>query len=618
MGLGSLGRVTYGPVIFNGPTLQTRSLQQNVRLDAAGRGRTWTEYTIVLRLLIGGQQGKTDQDVTFIRQALQRPGQAFTYSDLGYGPLNLNLGIGDAMWGPLTKSLDWEPLGNGKAGWLTWQVRVAVACDLGGPFGTAAPFIELLYNYDVNIDDAGYTTRRINVTGRINAPRRSVATIAGGGITVNNTELTDTADSYRERLAPPLLPGFRRTYPNWNLDESKAVVRGEILDEELGLNFLPPGVAVGNASHEVSSSSQGLALWQSTITADFELAKASPIDQFDLCSYFIGTLVRDRIQATAAAIGNKSGAIVPLSLRMREDDIYGRPTASFAFSYSFTQELKDIFGATGLWRPVPGSNWHSWAASMTAGPANTRGYAQIRLMPTDDSIVEGCGGRMPGIFNTPTAVRTNPPPLGPILTGTPQPRDRELRGTRIPFPEPEPANSYVDYETWIWMEVDSAVVPVRPLPTITPPVLNVSLTGNPFAQAGNSQQGANNFFDVIKAGLNAVVPDGFRPAQPQPPNVARMFAPQQRAEPLTYVFLRGHAVRYGYPVPIPGLTDYCGVVPVLACRLDMGEGYGHGMVKAASEKPIYMAKWNLRYLLPGGMTPFFFPPPIPNPLLNKS
>lgn len=618
MGLSSLGRVGYGPVVFNGPSLQTKSIQQVVRLDAANRGRTWTEYTLALRLLIGGQAGKTDQTVAFIRNALQTPGQAFTYQDMGYGPLTLNIGLGEPIWGPLTKTLDWEPLGNGKAGWLTWQVRVAIACDQGAPTGSAAPFIELLYGYDTQLDAAGYTTRRISVMGRIPSVRL--------GLGINNKELGATADDFREKLSPPLLPGFRRTYPSWGIDEGKTVIRGEIVDEELGLNFLPPGVAVGDASHEVSSSSQGLAMWQATISADFELAKASPIDQFDLCSYFIGTLCQDRIKATAAKIGRNSNAIVPLSLKMREDEIFGRLRASFAFSYSFTQPLKEIFDATGLWRPVPGSNWTTWAASMTGGPANPRGYAQMRLLPIDDSIVEGCGGRMPGIFTSSAAnLRTNPPPNGPIIPGIPQNHDRELRATLTPFPEPLPENSYLSYESWIWLEVDSAVVPVRPLPTAVPQRINAELTGTPFGVA-TSNQGANNFMDAIYAGLATAlpskVPDSFLSravaAVPGAVDVLRAFAPQQRAAPLTYVFLRGHAVRYGFPVPIPGLTDYCGQQPVLACRLDMGEGYGHGIMRAANEKPIYMAKWNLRYLLPGGGKAFFFPPAIPNPMLDKS
>lgn len=609
MALSSLGTLRYGGVNLNGPRVLTKSVTQIPRMDAAGRGRTWTDYTIVLRLMLAGvatglvSRNSNDGNVTVIRTLLQQPGLPLFYTDKGYGPLVINVaGVKDCIWGPITKELAFESLGAGNACYLDWQVKVAIPCDNGVPKGTAAPFIELLYSVDYGGDAAGYTTRRISVTGRIPSTRFGVS-----------KELYGTADDWREKLAPPLVPGFRRTYPSWSIDEAKTTLRGEIVDEELGVNFLPPGVALGSARQEVTSASQGLALWQSTITAEFELEKNSPIDQFDLTSYFIGTLCKDRIAATAAAIGKNSNAIVPLSLRMSEDEIFNRLKAAFSFTYSFTQPLKDIFGATGLWRPIPGSSWSNWASTMLNGPANPRGYAEMRILPSDDSIVDGCGGRTPGIFTDNGTIPV--PEDGPIIVGLPINTDRELRGTKNSFPDPQPENSYLIYESWVWLEVDSGVVPVRVLPKAPANGLNQVLTANPFLAVGSTGT-KSNWFDAF---LDAIdVMPGIVPLIPPVGIVPPAFKPQQRVQPLVYVFLSGYAMRYGFPVPIPALTKYCGVAPVLSCRLDMGEGYGHGIRRAANEKPIYMAKWNLRYLLPGGMQGWFFPPAPPNPLLDQS
>ena len=240
----------------------------------------------------------------------------------------------------------------------------------------------------------------------------------------------------------------------------------------------------------------------------------------------------------------------------------------------------------------------------------------MALVPTDDSIVDGFGGRLPGIFTDGPAVPIPPTiPDGGIGDVV---QDRVLNGTPFPFPDPTPDNSYLTYECWIWLETESGVVAVRPLPTRPPFTVNQLLTGNPFI----SNTGLiENFIDVINDVIGKMPPNvPLGPNGPSGPNgsagPAALF--QQRTAPLTYVFLRGHAVRYGFPVPIPALTDYCGVAPVLSCRLDRGEGYGHGIKRAANQKPIYLATWNLRYLLPGGMQPFFFPPAIPNPMLDSS
>lgn len=605
----SFGNVGYGNIALNGSNVRTKSVRSVPRMDAAGRGRTWYEHTINLQLKIGGDI-RTDAAVLAMRKTLQTPGLPFSYSDRGYGPLRVNIAqpATDAIWGPIPKELGWQPLGGGCGCIIDWQVSVAIARDFGISIGTAGQAIELLYSVAFDQDDAGYTTRRISVMARVPGTRI--------GLGFNNKELLGTADEYRDLLAPPLIPGFKRTYPTWVIDESKTVLHGEIVDEELGFNFLPEGVANGQADQDIASTSQGLALWQATINGSFELIKDSPVDELSVAGWFIGTVCKDRIQSTAKALGKNAGAIVPLSLRMREPEIFGRRKVAVSLSYSFTQELKDIFGVTGLWRPVPGSNWLRWAASMTSGPADPRGFAQIRLLPTDDSIVDGNGGRMPGIFTGTPFVPL--PPNGPIIEGVPeQVQERVLRAVKNAFPDPQPANSFLVYECWIWLETESGVVPIRPLPVRAPTIVNQVLTANPFEAARGSGWLGANFFDAFndtKQKMPPNVPSAVAAVQ----NVADALLPQQRVAPQAYVFLRGHAMRYGFPVPIPALTDYCGVAPVLACRLDSGEGYGHGIFRAGNDKPIYMAKWNLRYLLPGGQKGFWFPPAIPNPLLDNS
>ena len=349
-------------------------------------------------------------------------------------------------------------------------------------------------------------------------------------------------------------------------------------------------------------------MWQATINAEYELIKAAPVNQLETAKHFIGTIVKDRVSAIASSLGKNSNTIVPMSLRMRDPEIYGRRKSTFSFTFSYTQTLANILSTTGLWRPVPGSNWGRWAQSMQVGPANPRGFSGLELSPGDDSILDGCGGKIPPVFTNVTQLVANPP-TGPTGIGgfdnTQGPIPRELRNF---FPEPTPEASWLLYDCWVWIEVDSGTIPVRQLPKKPAKNIMQRLLQNPF-----------DALDVLPTAW-----DLFNGAMPRvPPVVGNPFGgaggkldnPQQRVKPLMFVYLYGRAARYGFPIPVPSLTKFGGAVPVMACRLDRGEGYGHGITYSAGAAPIYGATWNLRYQIPDPPKGFY-PPDIPNPILN--
>ena len=194
---------------------------------------------------------------------------------------------------------------------------------------------------------------------------------------------------------------------------------------------------------------------------------------------------------------------------------------------------------------------------MLNGPANTRGYAQIAPQPFDDSIVDGYGGRFPGIFTN--SLPATPPAPGPILVGVPDPATaaRELRTMALgaAFPPPTPEASYLHYESWVWIEVDSGVVPVRPLPPRAPLTTNQLLTGSPFAGPVGPLNRAS-FFDVINDAIGGLMP-AFVPGGLGGPAVF-LAPPQQRSLPVTFVD------RVGPSAASAGA--------VFAARLDRGTG----------------------------------------------
>lgn len=605
MALSSLGRLEYNGVNFNGPFMLTRGVRSHPVMDSSNRTKSYTVHEVTAKLTLTGRP--TDAAVLAARRALTTPGRPLRYQDKGFGPLALNVGgAQDVVWGPTPRELSFRPLGGGNACELVWSVSVAlVDCDgenelRAGGGGAAFDGLEMNFAAAFDVDDAGYTTRTLTVSLKVPGVR------AGR----DGKQLALTADQYRELLAPPQVPGFRRRYGPWQIDEAKTHLSGEVIDVELGANYPPPWVANLEASHTVSSNVMGLATWMGTVSATYELIKAAP-SYADPVKHFLGVIVRDRLAATAAAVGKNANAIIPLGLEMTEPEVYGRRKASFRFTYSFNQQLKDILGATGLWRIVPGSDWKLWSASMAAGPANPRGFAQMILNPGDDAIYDSCGGQTPPIFQS-GGSPVPAPPVGPSVVGRLPPDPglgrNELIGM-IPGVEPTPETSWWFYECWLWVEVDAGTIPVRPLPVAKPKRPLQQLLDNPFLRANPAAQA----FDALAGGF----PLGGRGGNPfEPPPRGGKLDVQQRVYPTTYVYLRGRCFRHGFPVPIPQLVALDGATPILACRLDRGEGFGHGVVMQTGAAPLYGAQWNLRYHVPD-VPADWFPPLPPNPILAR-
>src|SRR5205085_5803512 len=108
--------------------------------------------------------------------------------------------------------------------------------------------------------------------------------------------MMDSPDAYREEIAPRLLPGFART-STWDIDESKTVITGTIVDTQLGPNAPPAWVTVATASHSYNSvpGSMG-SRWTGTLKADFEVGRP---DDIALAAQAYFALLKDRLASAA-------------------------------------------------------------------------------------------------------------------------------------------------------------------------------------------------------------------------------------------------------------------------------------------------------------------------------
>lgn len=578
----SSGQLSYNGVTF--PSSTSSELRIQPVPDASGRTAKYSVFTITARAEWTAGPGQDtsswEQEIQAMRRALTHFGGALTYNNKGIGQLNVNVGTSgsrDVVWGPKPQELAFRLLGAGRAFAMTWQVQVAIPDCAQAMF--AGKLMELCWSASYAVDYAGYTTRTIS--GFLAIPNNRLG---------NGRQLADSPDNYIALIAPPLIPGFRRTFGPRKIDESKTRLDFTFVDTEMGLNFPPEWVVNIRASHTVQSTSRGLSSWSATISAEYELAKAAP-DAWSPWKHFIGVLVKDRVDAIAAAVGSGgSGAngIIPIGLSLGEPEIYGRRKASFSLSFTFIRPLKEIADATGLWRPVPGSDWSKWTTSLAGSAFGPFGYAGMQLSPADDRITDLCDvGLVPRIGSPGgSAGSRQPKKLG-------ESEAQRLIKTIAPTPTEE--KSWIDWDCSLRLENDSGTGTVTTLPD-TVPGPQSALWG----PGTNFTSSSDYLKNVLELATKKGSDGGTGTSSSGGSQIKATDAKSQatrRAKPVCIAYLEGHAVRAHFPIPNPCLTEINGVECVEANRLDHGEGFVQSAPFNAGSGPIYKATWRLRYVL---------------------
>ncbi|MDE2097168.1 MAG: hypothetical protein KGL39_07970 [Patescibacteria group bacterium] len=367
---------------------QTEGIEGTPVYDPAGRTVSHIVYSITLKSIIQNDGG-TDASLQTIRRQLEAPAGAFSYQNKGFGNLTVNTAGGqgqgiarDVIWGPKPKMLRWRPIGGPAACEITWRCEVAVAPECPN---AASSFALMEFNYSLKItnDRAGYTRRTISGHVRVPQTRQSQ----------QSRKIIYSADDYRETIYPKVPVGFRREDRDFDLSADKCTLTFTIVDSETPPNVPPRGVVDCSASHSVSSGNQGLARWMGAISGTYEVAKDQPRG---IAWQYFWALCLDRMNwaaknAKQPAGGSKIRATVyPIGLSISEPDIYGRAAASFTLTYVILNSLPNIVSVSGLWRPVPNSDYLSWAQSMQPLAWNVRGNAKMKFDPSQDVIVDLC------------------------------------------------------------------------------------------------------------------------------------------------------------------------------------------------------------------------------------
>lgn len=327
--------------------------------------------------------------------------------------------------------------------------------------------------------------------------------------------------------------------------------------------------------------------------------------------------------ASAAGAAATAPVLRPWAFEFSDPVIYGglmKVSCGCTFKV-FGAGLRMVLERSGLWRAPPAAinNFLAWAQSVPTH-FNSRGVSGPVLGPDDDLIQDLC----------------HPTPADAILRNQKDSPTQvvELRGDRLPrylesgfktlFPEPTATDSWMDYRNSPHVEVDSAVAVGRVLPSTTLVDLRSNLTKgfNPATGVLPAAQNPRGGYYPEVADLSLVTSGagggGRLDAQPPASPAGGTFT-QQMASPTTYVTMTGYGVRCGFRVPRPNITEYDGA-PVRECsRVDCGEGFEEQIVGAdALGRPIYIAKWKLRYVITDAETkrPNGFGQVLPNPVYS--
>lgn len=567
MALQPLGSCSYNGYAFSAH-METAALKGTPMYDQAGRTVVYTQWMLTIRDKIGAAPGDTlDATIEDARQRLLIPGGALFYSGKGFGQLTINTAnpgvdnVKDVLWGPKPRSFDYRILGRDLGGEITWTVEVNIPQCEDAIF--QLQLMERAFTVSWDIDKSGYTRRTINGYIRIPSTRPDIA----------SRVLSDNADKYRHLITFDTPSNFRRIPGNFSIDEAKTRLDFSIVDEEMPPNIPPPGVIEVSASHSVQSDGMPAlsTRWTNTVSASYEMAKDARKET--AYAYFL-QLLTSRI--LAAKENGTVGLVTSISLA--ESEIYGRKTANFTANYWFTVDKKKILKASGLWQPVPNSDYHAWKQSLALiFSKQGRGYAQLQFANDDDLIVDLCaqGGEA----------------LAAAGTG---PADNVAAVSAEEFQNvyPDPDAGYVYYTIAARIDLDDQVVEMKPLPL--GPIQSAEGTAITLTDPAAGQSAGSPVQDPSFGNILHGKTDDF--TLPYPAGM-QLSMPQQRAAPSVSITLLGRALRAGWPINAPSLALVGGVKPIPA-NIEGRNYFWKDIIRNWFGVPVMAAQWSLRWVLP--------------------
>jgi hypothetical protein len=581
--LGTLSTtLSYNGFTFNG-TSRTRFVA-NPRYAPDGRTVAAVVYRLSVTSFITNEGGGVDvpYQIQNIRRLLTTPGKALRYVSKGFGSeggddfsINYDGDVTDVSWGPRPLSLELIPVGHNQTWYIAWDVEFAV------PECYAARYTDfpmgLTYEVSYALNEQRLTAR--TYSGQLEIP----LTHPIG----DYYRTPDSADAYRDRLRVQVPVGFRRTTERYTLSADRKVLQFVVVDEQLPTHeALPYGCTMASGNFRISTG-QGLVTTQVSVSATYQIKpggdKRDAYRNFFALFYDRADFTQKKIDAdkdaiqrmlekpnakAAARLVNNSGfppintALIPVSFEVDEGLYMNGLTMSLSASYYYARNFEAFLTDSGIWRPVPNTNWQQWAASME-DVHNNRGSANMRFNPANDIIIDLCGETQ--------RIRPEPPPIEKRVITTE--KDKVAQPGR---------QGLLDARVNVDVEMDPGTAILKTLPTSKPSINTLGAAG-PRGSGGLPQTG-----NPLAGGRSA---GGYARLENKiDPKVSGVSVQQRTQDGFTLSF-SGWVLATWAALGVPGVVGLIGY-KLIADGVQRNRKRYAGMIGTT---PVYRTEWVHRY-----------------------
>jgi hypothetical protein len=559
------------------------------------------------------------------RTSLQKNGKNLQYVNKGYGiDLNINAagnaGVRDVAMGPKAGKFTWTPLGGAPVGCMaarfSWSVSTCIPeCTTATYLPGKGVFSEISFTIAYAQDEAGLTTR--TTSGTIEIPL---------SLQSDNTLSTNIDQFFADAIKLPP-DGFIRT-ANRQLSADRRSCTFSLVDKQIESCF-PNYVVLMNAEHRVrdmgSKGGLGLGLnWDCTFSGTVRMSPSAP-RSFAFTQFW--GIVYERIYQTRKTPGltangattGKNCVVTPPICEFTETIFKNESRFSVKYKIMGGATLRNIFEASGLWRPIgflgggfPGApmkpQFSRWARSLRDDAQQTGGISQSRLLPSQDAIIDVCNSGADGGVDTVGADSEGDIDFAaadaeevafasefePITLMGPAPGDGDSSSsgvTSIAFIGPDDITS--TSSDGVGEDLDSGVIAPAPESSW----LNWTCTverATDFKMIRHKPLSGKTTIDVPEVDplgdVDDVAGDDAPPSAGFTSSVADII--QQVAAPSITLHLIGNATRLLYRVNPPKLISFGGVAPVLA-----HEQVRETTLSSPGGLTLYRTDWALTYLV---------------------
>lgn len=559
--------------------------------DDAGRTVVYLKHTLSGTWWVTASNQETlGGDVADLRKKLLRAGKTLKLLEIGYGDLTVNPlggsdGVTDVAHGPKPRVMSISTVGT-IAARVEWAVDFHIAeCGSDWKNGSLLAFN---FSTAISVEKNGLSSRTVSGYWQLAAVQNSEGAISPTAM----ERITESIVVIPSR--------FERTSQSFTISPDGSRADFSFTDTERAGAAPPQYMVDAKVNYRVASEDISFSKWRHTISGTIErLPNAPPA----LAATKFMEIAESKLKHVRRQLRGK-GVVIPDRLEFG-GDLLG---TSFDFSMSFRAVgcIKDIFQASGIYEPLPDSNYELWKTSMDSA-WRPGGLAQ--LSSSGDAVISICSA--PG-SNPETGTEVK----GKLPTITHKAREREA--IKVKSAGLFDCGKITKKDSWIAWENKLQYVRKQQV-SISKIAQEVGVNAGsiPSLATGGLAGVAQNIGTIYNArstGTGSAYFSGASITQAKAaPSAAAAIARtagagavlgaagqvQFQSSPDEYVLMYGKALRVKFPPSIPTLQTIGNkAVALIDEKVEPAEIIG----SIAGGCPIFVARWAMLFYVPGGIT----------------